>query len=289
MLFFDRRRLLFNSGEGLQRYAIEHGLKLAKLSDVLLTRLTPDASGGLPGLCLSTAEARGGGSRALCANAAAAAAAGGGFGYGKIGGSSNNTPIRVFGPRGLASLVGALRTFVDTSVQAVEAVEFPSDSDSNSNSSSSSSSCCLPPVIEDDDVRVVPIVVALEKAEKEGAEEEENDPAPKRARLDEEAAGGGRASGEPSSSSPRPRLPLLPAVCYACELAPIPGKFRPEAALALGVPRGPLWGRLKSGQSVEVEVENGAEGGKSKKTVEPGQVAGASLPGPVALVIDCPT
>ena len=75
LLFFDRRRLLFNSGEGLQRYAIEHGLKLAKLSDVLLTRLTPDASGGLPGLCLSTAEARGGGSRALCANAAAAAAA----------------------------------------------------------------------------------------------------------------------------------------------------------------------------------------------------------------------
>ena len=282
LLFFDRRRLLFNSGEGLQRYAIEHSVKLAKLSDVLLTRLTPDASGGLPGLCLSTAEARGGGSRALCANAAAnaAAAAGGGYGYGNVGSrSSNNTPIRVFGPQGLASLVGALRTFVDTSVQAVEAVEFPSSSLPYS-SSPSFLPRSLPPVIEDDDVKVVPIVVTLEQTEKEV--EEENGaadgapPAPKRVRLEE--AGEGRGSNESHTSSR-----LIPAVCYACELASIPGKFKPEAALALGVPRGPLWGRLKSGQSVEVEVEG------VKKTVNPEQVSGALLPGPVALIIDCPT
>ena len=296
LLFFDRRRLLFNSGEGLQRYAIEHGLKLAKLSDVLLTRLTPDASGGLPGLCLSTAEARGGGSRALCANNAAAnaanavaAAAGGGFGYGNVGSGSKNTPIRVFGPKGLASLVGALRTFVDTSVQAVEAVEFPSSSVASSTPSSLPSFSALPPVIEDDDVKVVPIVVDLEQTEKEEAEAEEgNDPAaagaappaPKRSRLEAAASGGGGGGNKSSSSSSR----LIPAVCYACELAPIPGKFKPEAALALGVPRGPLWGRLKSGQSVEVE---GVEG--TPKTVNPEQVAGAALPGPVALVIDCPT
>lgn len=140
-------------------------------------------------------------------------------------------------------------------------------------------------------MRVVPIVVAaLEEQTKE--EGEENDPADaascpapaKRARLEAGAGGTGGTGEEPPSSSTRP-LPVPAAVCYACELSAIPGKFRPEAALALGVPRGPLWGRLKAGQSVEVD---GGEDGKSK-TVEPGQVAGASLPGPVALVIDCPS
>ena len=43
------RRYLFNAGEGFQRYANEYGVKLNKLSGVLLTRVSTDASGGLPG------------------------------------------------------------------------------------------------------------------------------------------------------------------------------------------------------------------------------------------------
>jgi ribonuclease Z len=50
-----------------------------------------------------------------------------------------------------------------------------------------------------------------------------------------------------------------------------PGRFKPEAALRLGVPEGPLWSKLQSGQSVISQ--------KTKKKVKPEQVLGPSRPG----------
>ncbi len=38
---------------------------------------------------------------------------------------------------------------------------------------------------------------------------------------------------------------------YTMEEDPRPGAFHPEQAVALGVPRGPLWSRLQAGESVE--------------------------------------
>ena len=49
LLFFDRQRFLFNAGEGFQRFCVEHRIKLAKVSAVLATRTTTEATGGLPG------------------------------------------------------------------------------------------------------------------------------------------------------------------------------------------------------------------------------------------------
>ena len=42
-------------------------------------------------------------------------------------------------------------------------------------------------------------------------------------------------------------------VGYTLEEVDRPGEFNPEAALALGIPRGPLWGKLQHGQSVTAE------------------------------------
>lgn len=59
LLFFDRQRFLFNAGEGFQRFCVEHRIKLAKVSGVLATRTTTEATGGLPGvgaLCGSLAS-----------------------------------------------------------------------------------------------------------------------------------------------------------------------------------------------------------------------------------------
>jgi len=53
------------------------------------------------------------------------------------------------------------------------------------------------------------------------------------------------------------------AVCYIAKLADIPGKFMPEKAAALNVPRGPAYARLVKGE--EVESTDG-------KTVRPEQV-----------------
>ncbi len=42
-------RYLFNAGEGFQRFAVQHQIKLNRMTDVLLTRISTDAAGGLPG------------------------------------------------------------------------------------------------------------------------------------------------------------------------------------------------------------------------------------------------
>jgi ribonuclease Z len=40
---------VFNAGEGFQRFCVQHQIKLNRISDLLLTRLSTDACGGLPG------------------------------------------------------------------------------------------------------------------------------------------------------------------------------------------------------------------------------------------------
>jgi ribonuclease Z len=57
---------------------------------------------------------------------------------------------------------------------------------------------------------------------------------------------------------------------YRLEEHPRPGKFRPESAKALGVPQGPLWGKLQQGE--DVTLDHGV-------TVSPKQVLGPSRAG----------
>jgi ribonuclease Z len=57
---------------------------------------------------------------------------------------------------------------------------------------------------------------------------------------------------------------------YRFEENPRLGKFRPAAAQALGVPEGPLWGKLQRGERVVLE---------SGVTIMPDEVAGPARPG----------
>jgi ribonuclease Z len=50
-------RFLFDSGEGIQRLCVEHRARISKLEGVYLTRLCPETIAGLPGLCLTAADA----------------------------------------------------------------------------------------------------------------------------------------------------------------------------------------------------------------------------------------
>lgn len=56
----------------------------------------------------------------------------------------------------------------------------------------------------------------------------------------------------------------VPALGYVFEENPMPGRFMPERAKALGVPEGPLFARLQSGQAVKV----------GERTVQPESVTG---------------
>jgi len=44
----------------------------------------------------------------------------------------------------------------------------------------------------------------------------------------------------------------VPSLAYALIEKPRPGRFNPERAISLGVPRGPLWSRLQRGEDVKL-------------------------------------
>ncbi len=65
----------------------------------------------------------------------------------------------------------------------------------------------------------------------------------------------------------------MPALGYSLEEDPRPGRFDREGAIALGVPPGPLFGRLQRGETVTI----GPDG--QKRDVKPDEVLGTPRPG----------
>ena len=61
----------------------------------------------------------------------------------------------------------------------------------------------------------------------------------------------------------------VPSLGYCLEEEQRPGRFNREAAVSLGVPPGPLFGRLQRGQSIEIDG----------RRIEPHQVMGPARPG----------
>lgn len=70
------------------------------------------------------------------------------------------------------------------------------------------------------------------------------------------------------------------ACCYVARTATVRGRFHPERAIALGVPKGPLFGRLTHGATVTL-----ADG----TTVAPEQCKDPDVPGRAIIVAACPT
>ncbi|KAK9908066.1 hypothetical protein WJX75_002371 [Coccomyxa subellipsoidea] len=306
LLFFDKQRYLFNAGEGFQRFAMQHQIKLNRMTDVLLTRTSTDAAGGLPGMCLTLSDSFG-------------------------DPSPTKVPFRlnIYGPQGVATLVRAVQTFVDRRGVAVQAREFgkprlisaPPKQDAGSGETPADG--ILPPLVSSGAVVITPVQLYPEVSPGiatmgHGAAEINNHgeeragvelPASKRARTDagSEATAGTqdaqRASAAGTGGADR-QGELLPqrsmkasrnwledgdappvaeqgaAACYICQLAATPGRFLPEKAVALGVPKGPLFGRLKGGNAVQT-----ADG----HTVEPAEVMEEGVPGARVIVADCPS
>ncbi|KAK1434126.1 hypothetical protein QVD17_11044 [Tagetes erecta] len=71
------------------------------------------------------------------------------------------------------------------------------------------------------------------------------------------------------------------SVLYICELPEIRGKFDLEKAQALGLRPGPKYRELQEGRSVKSDFKD--------IMVHPDDVLGPSVPGPIVLLVDCPT
>eukprot|EP00887_Chlorella_sp_A99_P006161 scaffold3.g6161.t1 len=316
LLFFDRQRYLFNAGEGFQRFCVEHKLKMSKLSAVLLTRTSTEASGGLPGAApqqWAAALAQGRGRvpslrlpsykrlhLPVTTRLPPAAACAGMLltmsDYSCGGLLSGHTGMRVMGPRGLNALVNAFRTFINVRNMGLSVEEFgphrvaaaaatqhqqQQEQEAVANKAAvpggvvaeagegeakaAAAGGVLPPVVANELVIITPVVVEAPPPEGGAGDIE---PQAKRPRL---------GQGELDISTVAVESP---AACYVCELPEIPGKFLPQKAASLGVPRGPLYGKLVKGE--EVTAANG-------RIVKPSDVMEPSIPGPVVLVVDCPT
>mmetsp|Transcript_1613 Transcript_1613/g.5895 ORF Transcript_1613/g.5895 Transcript_1613/m.5895 type:complete len:127 (+) Transcript_1613:238-618(+) len=83
------------------------------------------------------------------------------------------------------------------------------------------------------------------------------------------------------SSSAATVQPTAPSCSYLARLVDAPGKFDPVKARGLGIPPGPLYGKLVRGE----EVHSPTLG----RLVSPSEVMGTSARGARVLIADCPT
>ena len=165
----ENNRYLFEVGEGTQRLAVEHKVRIGKINGIFLTSFQPHSVGGLPGMLLTLDDA----------------------GIGNI---------KVYGPSKALQYLQSTKYFMR---QLGQFHFYLLEDQQHSN-----------PVFKTADITIFPI------------------PLP-----------------PPSSTHA-----VLPSDCeqlsYVCETPKIPGKFFVEKAEALGIPKGPLFGRLKSGHSI---------------------------------------
>ncbi|KAJ0643425.1 putative ribonuclease Z [Helianthus annuus] len=221
LLFFDNTRIVFNAGEGLQRFCTEHKIKMSKIDHIFLSRVCSETAGGLPGLLLTLA---GTGEKGLYVN--------------------------VWGPSDLKYFVDAMKSFVPNAATAHTRcfdASFKSDMvlvDTDTENVSDQIK-----LIHDKVVKISAVLLQPES----------------RTRKEDEFAI------KCSDVS----------VLYVCELPEIRGKFDPDKAKALGLRPGPKYRELQEGISVKSDLQD--------IMVHPDDVLGPSVPGPVVLLVDCPT
>ncbi|MQL95375.1 hypothetical protein Taro_028042, partial [Colocasia esculenta] len=257
LLFFDKQRFIFNAGEGLQRFCTEHKIKLSKIDHIFLTRVCSETAGGLPGLLLTLA------------------------GIGEEGMSVN-----IWGPSDLKYLVDAMRSFIPNAAM-VHTNSFCSTVHGDKTDISNSEVTEMPvpiALIDDKVVKITPILLHPHFAEECGSQMnkanilssncshlEKIDQLPESFIPCFQGSEGNTGTSKPGDI----------AVVYVCELPEIKGKFDPVKAEALGLKPGPKYRELQGGSSVKSDFLN--------IMVHPSDVLGPSIPGPIVLLVDCPT
>ncbi|KAL3631919.1 tRNAse Z trz4, mitochondrial [Castilleja foliolosa] len=171
--------------------------------------------------------------------------------------------VNVWGPSDLKYLVDAMKSFIPNAAM-VHTRSFGPTPDSSGSSSGISPKFNNPFVLIDDEV--VKISAILLK--------------PSHLEVSQPAKDKSNESSSPQSGA-SPSKPGDLSVIYICELPEIKGKFDPKKAAEFGLRPGPKFRELQLGNSVQSDRQN--------ITVHPSDVLGPSVPGPIVLLVDCPT
>ncbi|KAI8060489.1 beta-lactamase-like protein [Gongronella butleri] len=278
----ETHRYLFNCREGTQRLCVEDKLKLAKLKAVFLTRNQWECTGGLPGMILTVADA-GVKDLSLC----------GGPNMAHFLASTRQFVFRTGINVQTHEFDDELTTYKDKLLD-VTTIRTRSTSAGTKRTHHDASS------VSD---------ASLSDHALEDASMPEGDPQQYRQKVLDQmfASRVPQAKGETPEhtieASCQPRHPLRPnasnkqrsldylskplprsrpdhvAVSYICRLPSRRGKFMPDAAKKLGVPPGPMFGKLQRGESITLQ---------DGTVVTHDQVCQPDVPGPVFMVVDCP-
>jgi ribonuclease Z len=249
---------LINCGEGCQRSFLESpGLRTKSVKRVCLTHIAHDAIGGLPGMVLTTADV------AIAAAANVAAASAEAVPQSGATNAKRKTPsqgeedipgIDIVGPRGTQAFLHSLRHFMRRDKFRMRVNEgaykqAPEDSPSRNKAPKPVRKKGEPfPIVEGFYVETLPLAHRWAKKTSDGSTIETE------------------------------------VLSFIFTTPPIAGKFLADKAKELGVPRGPLYAKLKKGECVTFEDDGGVE-----RTVESHQVVAKGHPGVAVAVIYCPS
>ncbi|KAI8998136.1 beta-lactamase-like protein [Gaertneriomyces semiglobifer] len=298
VVHFDSQRYLFNCGEGTQRFAHEHKVRLAKIQTVFLTRVGWECVGGLPGMLLTLADA-------------------------------GTTELRLHGPPNLTHFMAATRHFIYRESLDLTTNEFHP---SQGNQYKDENLVVRPVFLVPDTLKSEAVTsslgdgnAALSRKRKSESRHDEllykkavlskmfpstkshhplSDIAVSSSQLPSSTISGpviesdtvttSSLVDEPATEVIVPRLEIghaganrLPrceldtgVISYICEGPQVPGKFDPVTAKRLGVKAGKDFGILAKGESVTTSEGN---------VVRPEQVVGPAKPGSIFIILDCPS
>ncbi|OIW09107.1 hypothetical protein TanjilG_16334 [Lupinus angustifolius] len=177
--------------------------------------------------------------------------------------------VNVWGPSDLKYLVDAMRSFIPNAAM-VHTKSFGPNFSTDESTVLSRSKLSDPIVLIDDEVVKLSAIIVQPNCFENKPPMPSNSPAHSSEILDS-PNGKRQPAGKPGDMS----------VVYVCELPEIKGKFDPEKAKALGLKPGPKYRELQLGNSVKSDRQN--------IMVHPSDVMDPSLPGPIVLLVDCPT
>ncbi|KAJ4957592.1 hypothetical protein NE237_024703 [Protea cynaroides] len=252
LLFFDQQRFIFNAGEGLQRFCTEHKIKLSKIDHIFLSRVCSETAGGLPGLLLTLA------------------------GMGDEGMSVN-----IWGPSDLKYLLDAMRLFIPNAAM-VHTHSFRAAPGADGVALADLGKFAEPIVLVNNEViKISAILLQPGCSEVPQLMREDSSMLTIEEKKDNFLKSPLLNSQDPNTKDPPVIKPGDISVVYVCELPEIKGKFDPAKASALGLKAGPKYRELQLGHSVMSDRQN--------IMVHPSDVLGPSVPGPIVLLVDCPT
>jgi ribonuclease Z len=215
-VFSDQSRYLFNCGEGTQRLAHEHKMKLAKLEHIFITQPTWANLGGLPGAALTIQDV-------------------------------GVPEITLHGPEGLQEIFIATHRFIVIKDLEIRVVQCNEDTNFEDNVMKVK----YVPITRSYDNSTVDL-----KGENSNGVQEQEDDIDYYAHEHSGRRKSPQIISESSKLLLQQTKAKGVSMAYICQLQPRPGALCLEKCVKFGVPPGPLLGKLKSGEDVTLASGN---------------------------------